>query len=210
MVIDEKKISGIAQYHTKDKVLLHGTLLFDSDMSQISASLNVDPRKFKDKSVKSVKSRVTNIKPYLKKSITIEEFASTIVESIIEQFPGSSIYELSEKDVEAITNLADTKYSAWEWVYGNSPKFTYQHGLKYEKGILDLGLVIENAIIQDIIIYGDFFSKKDMNELYSLLRKVPYNKNAVTTALAEVNMDDYLFGLSKEKFIEGLFINTPE
>ena len=49
-----------------------------------------------------------------------------------------------------------------------------------------------------------------MNELYSLLRKVPYNKNAVTTALAEVNMDDYLFGLSKEKFIEGLFINTPE
>lgn len=210
LVIDDKKISGIAQYHTRDKVLLHGTLLFDSDMSQVSASLNVDPRKFQDKSVKSVKSRVTNIKPYLTELITIDQFASTIVANIIDQFPGSSMYDLSREDMEEIEKLAATKYSTWQWVYGNSPKFTYQHALKYEKGILDFGLHVESGIIEDIIIYGDFFSKKDMNDLYDLLRKLPYDPIAVTAALEHVTLDDYLFGLSKEQFIEGLFTNSPE
>ena len=62
ITIDRKKFSGNAQYVTRNRILHHGTLLFDSDLSVLSKALNVKPEKIKSKGIKSVKSRVTNIK----------------------------------------------------------------------------------------------------------------------------------------------------
>ncbi|MBR0599233.1 lipoate--protein ligase [Sinanaerobacter chloroacetimidivorans] len=210
LTLDGKKFSGNAQYHTKDKVLIHGTLLFSSDLEKVSKSLNADPRKFQDKSVKSVKSRVTNILPYLPSPITIEEFSATIIQEVLSLFPGASLYELTEQDKEAIGSLADTKYAAWEWVYGSSPKFTYQHTLKYDLGLLDIGLNVESGIIKEISIYGDFFGTKDADDLLMLIRGLPYDKEVVRQALAKVHLEDYIFGLSGEMFIDCLFTNTLE
>jgi lipoate-protein ligase A len=207
LVIEDKKISGVAQYHTSSKVLLHGTLLFNSDLTKVSASLNADPRKFQDKSVKSIKSRVSNISPFLSKPLTIEEFTSFIISEVISEFPGSTIYELSEFDIKEIEKLADNKYSTWEWVYGNSPKFTYQGELKYEKGILDIGLYVESGLIKQVSIFGDFFGKREVEELTNALKNVNYQRNAVESALVDVNLDEYIFGLSKVAFIDSLFSN---
>jgi lipoate-protein ligase A len=186
---------------------LHGTLLFNSDLTKVSASLNADPRKFQDKSVKSIKSRVSNISPFLSKPLTIEEFTSFIISEVISEFPGSTIYELSEFDIKEIEKLADNKYSTWEWVYGNSPKFTYQGELKYEKGILDIGLYVESGLIKQVSIFGDFFGKREVEELTNALKNVNYQRNAVESALVDVNLDEYIFGLSKVAFIDSLFSN---
>lgn len=205
LVIDGKKISGIAQYHTAEKTLLHGTLLFSSDLAKLSACLNADPRKFEDKSVKSIQSRVSNIRPFLSKQIDIEEFSSIIMESIMKMFPGSSMYELTEQDKAAIEKLANTKYATWEWVYGNSPEFTYQKTIKYEKGIVHIGLNVSSGIIQEISIQGDFFGKKNIEQLKKLLTNISYKYNSIESALAEIDLSDYIFGLSKKIFIDSLF-----
>jgi len=208
LVIDDKKISGVAQYHNGNKILLHGTLLFSSDMSKVSQSLNADPRKFQDKSVKSVKSRVTNISPYLAQSLSIEQFTSILAKEVISQFPGSEIYELTMQDKEEIQKLADNKYATWEWVYGNSPNFTYWSELKYEKGILDIGLNVESGVIKDLTVYGDFFGTKDIDEMTSQFIGVPYEKDAVEAALAPLQLTDYIYELPKKLFIESLFSNS--
>jgi lipoate-protein ligase A len=111
LIIDGKKFSGIAQYHKGNKVLLHGTLLFNSDLSKVSQSLNVDPRKFQDKGVKSVQSRVTNISPYLSRPLSIEDFTSILSKEVIHHFPNSDFYELNEQDKAEIQKLVDSKYS---------------------------------------------------------------------------------------------------
>lgn len=208
LVIQGMKISGVAQYHTSNKVLLHGTLLFDSDLTKVSASLNADPRKFQDKSVKSIRSRVSNISPFLDQSLTIEEFTSFIINEVLLEFPSSSLYELSDLDVEEIGKLAARKYSTWEWVYGNSPKFTYQGEIKYEKGILEIGLNVESGLIRQVSIFGDFFGKKEVDELKNALKNVNYQRQAVVSALLEINLDNYIFGLTKDVFIESLFSNS--
>ena len=71
LLIDNQKFSGNAQYNYKNKVMHHGTLLFSSQINDLSSALKVKPSKFEGKGVKSVKSRVTNISNHLKKSMTI-------------------------------------------------------------------------------------------------------------------------------------------
>jgi len=208
LVIDDKKISGVAQYHKGNRILLHGTLLFSSDLSKVSQSLNVDPRKFQDKSVKSVRSRVTNISPYLSKPLSIEEFTSILSEEVISQFPGAEIYELNHQDKEEIKRLADSKYATWEWVYGNSPSFTYRHELRYENGILDIGLEIESGVIKNLTIYGDFFGTRDIDEMIGYFIGLPYEKTAVEAVLKRFQLTDFIYKLPDELFIKSIFSNS--
>jgi lipoate-protein ligase A len=74
LLIDGKKFSGNAQYNYKNKVMHHGTLLFSSQIGDLSNALKVKPIKFEGKGIKSVKSRVTNISEHLKYDIDILEF----------------------------------------------------------------------------------------------------------------------------------------
>lgn len=208
LVIDDKKISGVAQYHKGDKLLLHGTLLFSSDMTKVSQSLRVDPRKFQDKSVKSVSARVTNISPYLTKPLSIEEFTAILAKEVIAQFPGTEIYQLSDQDREEIQKLADGKYATWEWVYGSSPEFTYRHELRYENGILEICLNVESGMIKNLKIYGDFFGVRDIDEMLAFFIGLPYERSAVVAVLTRFHLADFIYKLPEELFIESLFSNS--
>lgn len=208
LVIDDKKISGVAQYHKDGKVLLHGTLLFSSDMAKVSQSLNADPRKFQDKGVKSVRSRVTNISPHLSKPLSIEEFTSILSKEVIAQFSGAEYYELNEQDKDEIQKLARSKYATWEWVYGNSPNFTYWHELKYENGILDIGLVVESGVISSLTIYGDFFGTRDIDEMTGYFVGLPYEKSAIEAVLTQFQLTDFIYKLPDKLFIASFFSNS--
>ena len=74
ILISDRKISGTAQQLSKGRLLLHGTLLFDSNPEMISGALNPDPTKFQSKSVKSVRSRVGNIRSFLHQDMDIRSF----------------------------------------------------------------------------------------------------------------------------------------
>jgi lipoate-protein ligase A len=205
LTIEGKKFSGNAQYHTKGKVLLHGTLLFSSDLERVSQSLQADPRKFQDKGVKSVKSRVSNILPYLPVPMETDAFTAKIFQEMLAMFPDASPYELTAKDLARIQALAEDKYASWEWVYGNSPAFTYSPALKYEFGLLDIGVQVESGLIRDIAVYGDFFGEKDIDDLLALLRGRPFERDSVSQALEGVLLSSYIFGLPNDLFVDCLF-----
>ena len=65
ILADGKKFSGNAQHFSRGRLLHHGTLMFDVDMETVAAALRVKPGKFRSKATKSVRSRVTNLKPLL-------------------------------------------------------------------------------------------------------------------------------------------------
>ena len=205
LTINGKKFSGNAQYRSKDKVMIHGTLLFSSDLERVSKSLNTDPRKFEDKSVKSIKSRVTNIFPYLSSPITIEEFSSIIIKEIISGFPDAYIYELTEHDRTQIEILANEKYSTREWVYGYIPEFKYRHTLKYDMGLLDIGVQVESGLVKELAVYGDFFGENDINDILPLFRGRSFERGAFEEALRGVSLEKYIFGLSNETFLNCIF-----
>ena len=83
--IGEQKVSGNAQYIRDGRVMHHGTLLFDSDLSILSNALNVDPAKIKAKGIRSVRSHVTTIRPHLGQPISLSDFKSLLLKHL---FPG--------------------------------------------------------------------------------------------------------------------------
>ena len=210
LVLGDRKISGVAQYHTSRKTLLHGTLLFDSDMKEITSSLHVDPRKFAGKGISSVKSRVTNIREHLENPLTTEEFTQLIFREVLAGLPCAACYELSPEDQKEIEKLADEKYNTWEWVYGRSPKFSFSSTLRQDKGIIDIGLDIDQGHIRELKIYGDFFGVRDIEELTRALQGTAYEESEVVKSLKELDINDYIFGLNKEIFIRQLFHNQDE
>ena len=84
IVVDGKKISGNAQTVFGNRVMHHGTLLFDTDLSVLEKALNPNKLKMESKGIKSVRSRVTDIKSQLKCAMTIEDFKNGLKEKFLE------------------------------------------------------------------------------------------------------------------------------
>lgn len=64
ITINGLKISGNAQRMANGKLMHHGTLIYDVNLEDMVKALNVAPDKIVSKGVKSVRSRVTNIKTF--------------------------------------------------------------------------------------------------------------------------------------------------
>lgn len=209
ITIDDKKFSGNAQYFQKDKLLHHGTLMFDCDMSKLSCALKSKAIKFKDKSVKSVGARVTNILPKLDKPMSLEEFREYLKNYIIDTHKIETIYKFNDKDLYEINRIVEERFNTWEWNYGKSPEYTYENSIKYPSGVVEYNLNVEEGIIKEISIYGDFFGEKNIKELESRLVGVKHSVVDLEDSLKDTQVDKYIKGLSQAEFLEGLLdINT--
>jgi lipoate---protein ligase len=205
LVIDGKKFSGNAQYKYRDKLLHHGTLLFDSNITDLSAALKVDPTKFEGKSVKSVESRVTNIKQHLNQPMTISDFKRRIFSHIQNSHKGFSRYELMPEDVHAVDRLVQEKYGTWEWNFGSSPAYNLKNRRKFAGGSIEAYLSVNDGIIDQIKLYGDFFSKFDIRDIESALIGIKHEERAIRQALSEMNIENYFSNINTAEFISVLF-----
>ena len=96
IAVDGKKISGSAQKIAGGRVLHHGTLLFDSDLSlldEITTGRKNDA--FCSKGTESAICTVTNLRPYLKDDCEIVTFARRLAEQLLT--PGSACIRLTEQ-----------------------------------------------------------------------------------------------------------------
>lgn len=206
LTIDGKKFSGNAMHIWKNKVLSHGTLLFSSHMPDLSAALNADPLKFRDKAVKSVHSRVTNISEHLKTPMDVMEFSKLIENHIMEKYPDAVLYELSDEDHARIQQMVESKYGTWEWNFGYSPKYNFRKLLRTKNsGTLEFILDVTDGIIRDLRIFGDYFNMCETEEIENALRNVPHSEPKIREALNSYNISDYFNNLTLDEFLEGMF-----
>ena len=204
LLIDGQKFSGNAQYNYKNKVMHHGTLLFSSEINDLSNALKVKPSKFQGKSVKSVKSRVTNISSHLDKKMTVLEFKDYLMDFINKRDENSHFYELNDKDIESINKLVEEKYSTWEWNFGYSPKYSLYNEVKYPGGNLEFSLYVHDGLIKDIKFFGDFFGKEDISFIENKLRNVKHNEYSIKSALEDVDINNYFLNCNIDILVSGI------
>lgn len=205
LTIEGKKFSGNAEHVYKNRVLHHGTLLFSSQMADLSEALKVNPLKYQDKAVKSVRSRVTNISEHLKQQMDVEAFRDLIMQHIVEVYPDCAAYDYSTDDLNKINHLRKTKYSTWDWNFGYSPKYMLEKMVKTTGGNVEFHLNVEKGLISELKIYGDFFNKKDVVEIEQLLIGCPHDVNHVTEKLTSINFTEYFVNIPVEEFVPGMF-----
>ena len=204
LLIDGCKFSGNAQYNYKNKVMHHGTLLFSSQISDLSNALKAKPLKFEGKGVKSVKARVTNISDHLKQPMDVLEFKDLIMNYFSKTNPNNKYYNLSKLDIENINKLVEEKYSTWDWNFGYSPKYSLYNELKYPGGNVEFNLNVDKGIIKDIKFFGDFFGKCDISHIENLLSNTKHEEESIKNILNSIDINNYFLGANTDILTTGI------
>ena len=208
IVIDGKKFSGNAMYTRNGRTFSHGTLMYDVDTSAVASALHVPKDKIESKGIKSVRARVTNVKPYLKpefQNLTTQQFRDELIKRIwhvdsIEEAKQFE-YQLTPEDEAAISELEKRYYDNWDWVYGKSPKFSVKKRQHFDGGTIDARFLVEDGCINDLKIYGDFFGTGDVADVQNALIGQPYDQDAMQQALAKLDLKRYFVGIDPEAVI---------
>ena len=204
IVVSGRKVSGSAQRISGGRILHHGTLLFDSDLSALSLVLKPGDDKFQSKSTKSVRSRVANIREMLSIPITLKEFQYGLSQWLTGNRP-VSFWTPSSSAVKKIRLLAQRKYASKSWNYGSAPACTFRNQKRFPEGNLEILFKITGNQIKHARIYGDFLATEDSSPLLQALRGIPYQKEAVQNALSPLPLHRCLGGISLEEFLSVCF-----
>ena len=202
MTVGGKKISGSAQYIKEDRVMHHGTLLYDSDLEMLSQSLNVSGDKIESKGIKSVKSRVTNIRPSMKIDMPIKAFWTNLKNYMFDLFDMEE-YKLTIAEKAEVQRLKEQVYSQWSWNFGTSPPYNVRKtrriaGCGNLEILLDVG---EEGVINNITFYGDFFGSKATDDLAVVLTGHRLEYNELKTLLSTINISQYFHALDTATFL---------
>lgn len=205
ILADGKKISGNAQYVSGPRMVSHGTLLWNTDLSVVGDALRVKQAKIESKGIKSVRSRVANITEYLPENPPdIMTFRQMIIDGVHNENPLEE-YVLTDTDWENIHQLSKERYQTWEWNFGRSPAFNIQKTQRFPFGQIDARIEVQQGEIKHIKLFGDFLGLRDVSDVESRLSGVRYDKSHLQAALEGIELKDYLGGLATQEFVTFLF-----
>ncbi len=201
IVINGKKFSGNSQYIKNNRVMHHGTILFDSNLDMIQKMLNVSKQKIKSKGLKSIKSRMTNIKDHLDSDIELTTFIEILKKNV---FKNAAVedYILGPDDDNKIQQIMKERYGSWDWNYGFSPEYSIVREQNIEGcGHVKLYIDIKDGRIDKFSSSGDYFGSGDICDLEELLKDRRYEDSEIRRALKDVNIDYYYNKMAKDVFI---------
>ena len=101
VMIGERKVSGTASYHLPGRSIVHGTLLYDTDMEHMLHAITPSAEKLQSKGIQSVRQRITLLKDHV--SLSLEEvktlFRTTLCDDTL---------TLSPADIAGIEQIEET------------------------------------------------------------------------------------------------------
>jgi lipoate---protein ligase len=143
------KVSGNAEHVFRDKVMHHGTLLFDSNIEHLNLAIKAKEGNFESKAVKSIRSTVTNISDFCGPEILRDVFVSQLKSYIQKYFGNIDLWQPGNDDIRAIQKIKDEKYITWEWNFGYSPAYTFRNSGVIDKELLFVELTVARGIVTE-------------------------------------------------------------
>lgn len=199
-----KKVSGNAQYATGRRMFSHGTLLFDTDLGEMLRAINPRRAQIESKAVQSVRNFVINLRELLPAGMTLDDLRAALLRGLFGSGPVPT-YELSEADWERVHAIADGRYMTWEWNYGHSPAFNVRKGERYPGGKIEVRIDVSAGRIRAVRFFGDFSGRQDVAELEAHLVGVPYDRDRLRSALAEIDPGEYFGRLDAAELVDLLY-----
>jgi lipoate---protein ligase len=204
LTIEGLKFSGNAKAVYRHKIQQHGTILFSAKIADLSAALNANPLKFRDKAVKSVSRRVTNVTEHLQNPLTLAEFIDLIRNKVLSLYPDAVEYSFSVEDCQSIETLVQSKYATWEWNYGLSPRYNHVKAIRCAAGTIEFHTDVHKGLITGVRIYGDFFGNRDIGELERALVGVFHREAEILEILNKLPLDEYFGPVLPDDICGGL------
>lgn len=204
--IGGRKIAGCAQYARGSRTLHHGCILFDTDLSKVTAALRGKPPRdgqaaavFTSKADQSVRSRVTTVRACLgAQQPDIAAFRRDL-HSAYSAAEGGSLTPcvLTAADAAAVRRLQEEKYRTWEWNYGYRTDYQVHREQRFAAGLVAADMDVEGGRIKAVRFSGDFFADGDLAALESSLAGLALDETLLT-ALRARGADAVIAGIGAE------------
>ncbi|MDD4638535.1 MAG: lipoate protein ligase C-terminal domain-containing protein, partial [Bacteroidales bacterium] len=132
--------------------------------------------------------------------MTIGDFIS-YMEKEITQGRDYNIYTYSRKDLDAISELRENRYSRDSWNYGSAPAYSFSKVRYFPAGLIELWMEVKRGKISDIKIFGSYFFLKETSELETLLKGAEHTPAGIGERLKKINLSDYFVNIAGEEFL---------
>lgn len=199
ITIGGKKVSGNAFYHLPGRSIVHGTMLYDTNMDYMVGSITPSEAKLISKGVESVRQHVALLKDYT--SMSLPAFMTFVRQRLC-----TDEVQLSANQVRRIEEM-EREYLTPEFIFGNNPRYTLIRRRRIEGvGDLELRMEVKNGVIKNADVKGDYFLIGDIDNVMNALKGVSLNREALQRVLPD-NMGDIIVGLTKKEMID-LIIET--
>ena len=186
ITVDGLKVSGNSAHIFKNKVLHHGTLLFNTDLDALEQAIAGREANYKDKSVRSIRSKVANISDLLKKEISAEKFIGLFQDYSLNYFTGVFKDNLHPEETEAIQKLSEEKYKTLRWNIGYSPEYLYYAEWEMQNGKWEISLVVKEGKILKAEFTGPRANSSFLKTISNQITGEPHEKKSVSERLKKL------------------------
>jgi lipoate-protein ligase A len=136
--------------------------------------------------------------------LTIEEFRDTLAREIlgVTDLKQAKTYQLDDEARAGIAELNQQYFKNWDWIYGQSPAFTIKQRRHFDAGTVEFQLNVDAGRIKTVTIYGDFFGAQPVDPVIDHLIGVKYERQAIATALAPLDLSQYFGNIDRDQLID--------
>jgi lipoate-protein ligase A len=205
ITVDGLKVSGNSAHIYKNKVLHHGTLLFDAKLDMLEKAIAGREELFRDKAVRSVRKNVLNIRGLLKTDLSADEFNGLFRAFIIKYRTDSYEDKINLAEKEAILKLVEEKYKTYRWNFGYSPEYLYHNELDIPEGKLTVSLHVKDGLIYNSEIKGPGNYSRFYNNITGHLAGAVHEKKSMSERLKKLTFANEFERNLMNQIIDHLF-----
>ncbi len=181
LTLDGKKFSGNSAHVFKNRVMHHGTFLFNTRLNILENIINQHQNGVQDKAIDSVQASVTNISTHLKEKINLFSFKKKMADFFQNYFRIETQTNLTSEMIQDIQKLANEKYHNWSWNYGYSPKYRFKNEVKTETDLIQVDLEVKDGMVTEIHLH---LNGKKLTEIENQILGTAHDKTVLSAKMS--------------------------
>ena len=195
ILIGGKKVSGNAFYHLPGRSIVHGTMLYDTNLDYMLNATTPSASKLRSKGVESVRQHITTLCNHI--GLTIDELKGHLRSVLCD-----NCVVLTKADIAAIEQLEQEYYDD-SFIYGNNPAASLSKVERIEGvGEFHVSVDVKENRIRKVSLAGDFFIVAELDSmLLDRLKGVEYTRAAIEGVLAGVDTSAVVMDLKREQLV---------
>ena len=192
------KVCGNAFFHLPNRNIVHGTMLYDSNLQLMERALRPNVGKLESKGVKSMRSRVALLKDFL--PFGVDELRKRLRPLLCDR----NIF-LTETDVKAIEQIEKSYYEV-SYIYGQPTKSDFSLVQHFEGcGTIHLAFKLRGTLIEEVTLSGDYFEIDNAQRAFERAFKgKPFTPAALIGAVTERHPEQSIRSLTEKALTEWL------
>lgn len=187
ILLEDRKVTGTAQYRAQGQCLTHGTLLVSADLGRLQRVLTADSEVPVFQGRDSVRSPVTNLVHY-RPALTIATVRAAALQSFASLYGSVTPVTLTPTDWSEIRRLARSKYRSWDWAVGRSPEFAIRRSAHLPWGRCEALIRIRRGIVAQLGVTAPDAAPAALAKLAARLKGCRYHPEDVAEVVQAVGL----------------------